>query len=176
MSDDRYPWYRWDVRRYRASDRVLAMTPLQRGIYRELLDVVWIKGWIPASDLVQLAQMARVSVAMMQKNWPTIRDMFIALPGMDGERLTSETLEEERRHIDKRRAQASEAGRKSAEARNDRSTTVQRTSTKRKEGEEKRTEAPVTHVAELPTANGAPPARLADVLATLKAESLGVVS
>ena len=164
MSDDRYPWYRWDVRDYRSSDRVLALTPLQRGIYRELLDVVWIKGWIPASDIVQLAQMARVPVAMMQRNWPAIRDMLDALPGMDGERLTSERLEDERRHIDKRRTQASEAGRRSAEARNDRSTTVQRPSTKRKE-------APFTHVAELPTGTGTPPTRFADVLATLKAES-----
>lgn len=173
MSDDRYPWYRWDVRDYRSSDRVLSLTPLQRGIYRELLDVVWIKGWIPASDIVQLAQMARVPVAMMQRNWPAIREMFTPLPGMDGERLTSDRLEDERRHIDKRRAQASEAGRKSAAIRNDRSTTVQRTSTKRKEVEEKRTEAPFTHVAELPTDTGTQPTRLADVLATLKAESRG---
>lgn len=161
MSEDKYPWYRWDVRDYRSSDRVLALTPLQRGIYRELLDMVWLKGWIPASDLVQLAQMARVSVAMMQRNWPAIREMFTPLPGMDGERLTSDRLEDERRHIDKRRAQAAEAGRRSAEARNDRSTTVQRPSTKRREGEEKRTDTLVTQAADLPTDTSPRPARSA---------------
>lgn len=159
MSDERYPWYPWNVRDYRSSDRVLALTPLQRGIYRELLDVVWIKGWIPATDIVQLARAARVSVSMMERNWNAIRPMFTPLPGLDGECLTSDRLEVERRHIDSRREKAAEAGRASAAARNGRSTSVQRPSTNTVQ--HSTIQALVTQAAELPTAVTPRPARSA---------------
>jgi uncharacterized protein YdaU (DUF1376 family) len=160
VSDDRYPWYPWYVRDYRSSDRVLALTPLQRGIYRELLDVAWMKGWIPANDIIELARAARVPVSMMQRNWPAIRQLFEPLPGLDGERLTSERLERERAQVDKRRAQAAEAGRRSAAARNGRSTDVQRQSTNT--SHHSTTQALVTQAAELPTPHTRPVRTAAD--------------
>lgn len=171
-TETRLPYYPWYIADYRASDRVAALTPMQRGIYRELLDVIWLKGFIPASDVVQLARMARVPVSVMQRAWPAVREMLEPLPGLDGECLTSGRLEVERRKILTKRVKQAEAGKASAASRNGRSTDVQRRSTSRSEqirSEQRPPELSTSPVVAAPAPHGAP--RLAGVLATLKAES-----
>ncbi len=150
------PYYRWFPQSYRASDRVSALTPMQRGIYRELLDVVWMKGFIPASDVVELARMARVPVSVMQRAWPAVRLMFVPLPGLDGECLTSERLEGERTQQDAVRVQQSLAGKRSAALRNARSTPVERPSTSSSSSMSNSSSTPLTDVDFV--AIGAPPA------------------
>jgi uncharacterized protein YdaU (DUF1376 family) len=127
---------------------------VQRGIYRELLDQVWLKGWIPANDLVALSRIARVSVSLFEKNWPKVRELFVPLPGMDGERLTSERLERERGEIDRRRAKQAEGGRHSAERRKQAPSNRQVASTNT--AQHNTTQALVTQAVELPTPHNGP--------------------
>ena len=148
MSDNRYPWYPWYVSDYRGSRRVQGLSIEQRGIYRELLDECWIKGFIP-DDVVKLAGICAIRVKLMQRHWPTVKNMFDTLPGSDGKFLISARLEVERKHIDARRAQAASAGRASAASRNGRSTDVQRQPTNT--AQHSTTQALVTQAVELPT-------------------------
>jgi uncharacterized protein YdaU (DUF1376 family) len=159
VSDDRYPWYPWYVADYRASRRVQSLSIVQRGIYRELLDECWVKGFI-SDDVVELARICAISVSLMERHWPAVRTLFVQVKGVDGGFLTSERLERERAQIDKRRAQAADAGRRSAAARNGRSTTVQRPSTNT--AQHNTTQALVTQAAELPRPHTGPVRTAAD--------------
>lgn len=131
MSDDtRDPWYPWYVADFRASLRVQKLTAAQKGIYRDLLDWTWMKGHIP-DDVIVLADICDVSVALMQKHWPKLRKMFTPLPGLDGQLLVSARMESERRKKDSRREQKVAAGKASAAKRNAPPTDPQQRSTNR---------------------------------------------
>jgi len=128
MSADRYPWYPWYIAEYRASRRVKALSIIQRGIYRELLDECWLRGFIP-DDVVELASICAISVSLMERHWPAVSKLFIQVRGMDGGFLTSERMEVERAKRDALREKKVAAGKASAESRNTRSTPVQQRST-----------------------------------------------
>lgn len=121
---DPLPYYQWFVKDYRANRKVQAMSYVERGLYRELLDECWEEGRIP-DDPIALAEICRCPVGVMAESWPNIRKCFTPLPGMDGMFLTNDKLESIRAKADKVRDAASIAGRKSAERRfNGRSTVV----------------------------------------------------
>lgn len=121
---DPLPYYQWFVKDYRANRKVQAMTYVERGLYRELLDECWEEGSIP-DDPAKLAEICGCPVGVMAEAWPKIRRCFTPLAGLDGMFLTNDKLESLRHKADKLREAASIAGRKSAERRfNGRSTVV----------------------------------------------------
>jgi uncharacterized protein YdaU (DUF1376 family) len=120
------PYYRWYVGDYLASARVQKLTYIEKGLYRQLLDECWRKGYIP-DDCVRLAEICGCPVGVMVKSWRALRKMWITLPYGDGDFLTSDRLEVERTEEDTKRVQASLAGQASAAKRNGRSTDVERT-------------------------------------------------
>lgn len=42
------PWYRWNPTKWQGSRKVQHMTWAERGLYRELMDECWLKGWVPS--------------------------------------------------------------------------------------------------------------------------------
>lgn len=112
MSDDamQYPWYPWYIDAYRASRRVQKLDITQRGIYRELLDECWKKGYIP-DDLVKLAEICSCPVATIESNWSAVRPLFDVLPNSDSQLLCSARLEVEKKKRDDLHAKKSAAGR-----------------------------------------------------------------
>jgi len=162
------PYFKWYPLSYRASHRVRALSALQRGLYRELLDECWLKGGI-ADDPPQLARVCGVKPSVFVENWPKIRDLFIEVPNTDGHFLTSERLEGERTQQDTVRVARSIAGVKSRQ--------VQASASKRQQMPYSRsmsistsTEPPFTETDEQPTAPATPTPQLSAVLANLKAD------
>ncbi len=125
------PYYRFYVIDFRASRRVQALTYIERGLYRDLIDECWLRGGIP-DNVPALAAICLCPVGVMQKAWPKLAGFFSPMDGHDGV-LSSERLEIERTETDSRRTQASLAGKRSVNARqrvaNAPSTTVERPST-----------------------------------------------
>lgn len=111
------PYYRWYVRDYRQSRRVQELNWMARGIYRELLDECWDRGYIP-DDPVALSKICRVPAGTLIREWKQLRDLFDPVENMDAFYLTSTRLEVERTKEDKARVQRSLAGKASAEKRN----------------------------------------------------------
>ncbi len=104
------PYYRWYTRDYRASRHANALTYIDRGLLRELLDECWEEGFIP-DDLKKLAEICRCPVGVMSRAWPRLQAFFHPLEGLDGQLLTNPRLELERTESDGIRVKRSAAGR-----------------------------------------------------------------
>jgi len=71
-----FPYYRWDVRAWRDSQSVRVLTPLQRGIYRDLIDECIVAGGIP-SDPSKIARLVGLSEDELRRDvWPAIAHFF----------------------------------------------------------------------------------------------------
>lgn len=94
------PYYKWFWRDWRGSRAVYKMTPLQRGLYRELLDEQWKVGAI-RDDVEWLAEAARCSVEEMTDAWPVIRTMFVEVGGgwMVNDRMEVQRTEKDRQRV-----------------------------------------------------------------------------
>lgn len=103
-------YYRWYWRDWRGSRAVQRMTPIQRGIYRELLDEQWKSGAIK-NDMAWMAEAAMCSVEEMTDAWRTLRSQFVEVPGSEGHLYINERLESERTETDAKRTKAAIAGR-----------------------------------------------------------------
>ena len=72
MIDQSYPWY---INDWLGSATRALMTPEQRGIYRDLLDVCWRDGSLPV-DESSLQRIAAVSDKEWRRSWPGVRVKF----------------------------------------------------------------------------------------------------
>jgi hypothetical protein len=113
--------YYFDVLRYRASDKVRLMDHETRGIYREVLDEIWVTGSVP-NDPEKIAKLLHIPFEAVLQAWPQISDCLIPTKH-DPDRLTSERMEEERRYRNRIRLEKVKAGRASAEQRRNRCST-----------------------------------------------------
>jgi hypothetical protein len=109
------PYYRWYWRDWRGSRAVQRMTPLERGLYRELLDEQWRLGAIRA-DIPSLAEAAMCSEEEMANAWRTLSKCFSDVPGSDGAYVFNERMEAERTEHDTKRTKAAIAGKLGANA------------------------------------------------------------
>jgi hypothetical protein len=80
------------------------MTPLERAVYRDLIDHIYIDGSIP-NDLRILANLAAVSTEDLAAAWPVVSKRFIPCPD-DPSSLTNANIEDEIR----RRGEKTHAG------------------------------------------------------------------
>ncbi len=95
-------------------EKVDALSPEARGMYRELLDRQWInKGSIPA-DLPGIARTARCSLRFAEKFWPEVAQFFVQ--HSEG-RLHNEHLSKLKAEAEKNFERRSSRGKKGAEAR-----------------------------------------------------------
>ena len=108
------PYYRWYWREHRGSRKVQRLSPLERGLHRELLDEQWEKGWIP-DDIEKLAEICDCPVEMMCEAWPNIRRCYEPIED-DPSKLINSRLERERTETDSKRAACARAGLASANA------------------------------------------------------------
>ncbi len=91
---DRVPeiyFYEWSVSRWRSSETRAQLSPLGRGIYREILDLCYVQGSIP-KDLKILAAQCDCSMADLETIWPVIGRHFCKHK-RDAERLTNKTAD-----------------------------------------------------------------------------------
>jgi len=102
------PYYKWYWRDWRGSRAVYKMTPLQRGLYRELLDEQWKVGAI-RDDVEWLAEAARCSVEEMADAWPVIRTLFVEV---GNGWMVNDRMEVQRTEKDRQRVTNSQNGRK----------------------------------------------------------------
>lgn len=116
-SDVALPYYRWYIKDFRGSRRVQQLDWKARGCYRELLDECWLTGFIP-DDLVALAAICGAPLGNFERVWKQLKDLFVPVENMDPFFLTSPRLEVERTREDRKRVQASIAGKVSARNRN----------------------------------------------------------
>lgn len=100
--------YRWFWRDHRASRNVQRLSPLERGLHRELLDAQWEHGSIP-NNLEKLAEICRCPVEMMRDAWPNIRRCYHPFEG-DPSKLVNPRMERERARSDAKRAKLAKAG------------------------------------------------------------------
>lgn len=100
-------WHKWYPSRWLSSETRLRMTPTERAIYRDLLDVCYQEGSIP-SDERTLAGLAAVSITELRRAWPEVSKKFI--PTDDG-RLTNPVCVEEMRHREESMERRTKAGR-----------------------------------------------------------------
>lgn len=102
------PYYRWYWQAWRANRAVQRMTPLARGLYRELLDEQWAEGFVP-DDPEKCAEICNCRLVDFRREWPAIRERFaVRGPGI----LINERLELERTSVDEVRVKNSQAGRR----------------------------------------------------------------
>lgn len=101
------PYYKWYWRDWRGSRAVYKMTPLQRGLYRELLDEQWKVGAI-RDDIEWLADAARCSIEEMTDAWPVLRSMFV---DVGNGWLVNERMEVQRTEKDRQRVTNAQNGR-----------------------------------------------------------------
>ena len=102
------PYYKWYFRDYRANRKVQRLSYIARGLYRELLDEQWDKGYIP-DDLEELADICGCPKQVLEAEWQMLSKCFEELePG----KLVNRRLERERTENDKKRVNLSLAGKK----------------------------------------------------------------
>jgi uncharacterized protein YdaU (DUF1376 family) len=100
------PYYRWYWRDWRSSRSVGDLHYVARGLYRELLDECWAKGFIP-DDPAQLARICGCPLSVMKTHWPALASFFVFVK--DG-MYVNERIENERSDSDKLRAERSRNG------------------------------------------------------------------
>jgi hypothetical protein len=79
----KFPWYRWHIARWLSSRSRLTMTPLERSVYRDLLDHLYMDGSIP-NDPTELAIMAAVTEQDFAAAWPVVSKRFVPHPTIAG--------------------------------------------------------------------------------------------
>jgi uncharacterized protein YdaU (DUF1376 family) len=87
------PYYLFYLGLYRSSRKVQSMGYVQRGLYRELLDECWVKGYIP-DNIKELAKICHCPPSRFAQAWPRLSKCFIPLePGkLESERMSKEAL------------------------------------------------------------------------------------
>lgn len=75
MKPPRLTIHGWDIPDWRLSRAYREMTPLCRGLYRELCDSCYLDGWIP-DDPTLCAPLAGCSTEAMKRNWEQLRAFF----------------------------------------------------------------------------------------------------
>ena len=170
------PYRRHYIDKWRGNRDVQRLNVTAKGITAELLDEAWIKGYI-VNDLAEMAKVAGCKLSIFVREWEQIKILFRSVEGSGDALLTSDLIEHERTEQDTTRAKRAAAGRLGGQAKANASKCQQMPY--RREEESKETDIlanaspePAPVVA-LPAPHGA--ARLADVLAKLKAESRGVL-
>ena len=108
-----YPWYPAD---WRASEEVLSMTMEAQGIYRNLLDMCWTDGSLPADERT-LRRLALAEPDEWERSWCYVRHMFTE--GEDG-RLHHAKVDERRPELMAWHDQRREAAKRSARTRRER--------------------------------------------------------
>lgn len=69
------PWYKWFVRDWLTSPTRFKLSMLERGLYREILDVHYAEGSIPADEKV-LARMVAATPEEFAEAWPAVSVFF----------------------------------------------------------------------------------------------------
>jgi len=104
-----YPWY---INNWLGSETRMRLSPLARGVYRELLDHCWKNGSLPKNAEV-LAGMAAIPLKEFKKVWPELLQLFIE----KDDRFHNATVDEKRPQLVEYKEKLSENGRKGAMAR-----------------------------------------------------------
>jgi uncharacterized protein YdaU (DUF1376 family) len=104
------PYMKWYVNDHRANRKVQNLGYIAEGLFRQLLDEIWLEGWIP-DDLPRLAEICRCPISVMAKQWPKLKPMFTPIDGLDGQLLTNRRLDAERSEQDRKRAMRAAFGR-----------------------------------------------------------------
>ena len=76
-------FYKWFPQDWLSNETRLRMTPLERSIYRDLLDHNIVQGDLPDNEAV-LSQLAAVSLTEFRKAWPAVAVKFIPVEGKPG--------------------------------------------------------------------------------------------
>lgn len=103
--------YYFDVIDYRNSRRVRAMNHETRGVYREVMDEIWVNGAIP-NEPATVAALINTPPDVVLRCWPAIHECLVATKN-NPDLFTSERLEQERRKrnkISKLRKQIGQVG------------------------------------------------------------------
>lgn len=116
------PYMQWYPSDYVAATAHLTLG--EDGLYRRLIDLLWMEGGSVPSDERWLRKRLRVTPAEWEEHWPAV----VELVNDDGEQITQGRVEREMQKASARVEAARKAGRRSGEVRssNARSTTVQR--------------------------------------------------
>ncbi len=101
--------YYFDVSAYRNSDKVRLMDHEARGVYRDVLDEIWITGFIP-NEPDKVARLISTPADVVLRVWPVIHDCLIPTRE-DPDRFTSERMEFERRRRNRIRREKQKNGR-----------------------------------------------------------------
>ena len=135
--NDKLPWFKFYPFDWVSDSTVQTMTLIERGFYMEILCRVWIENGIPNNRTVVerlfnacSTDDEQPSSDVKKRSVDLIFDLLEVTP--DGRKLTHWKLEEQREDLRNRAKKASEAGKKSGEARrkkqtNNRLTNVERT-------------------------------------------------
>lgn len=108
--DEPLAYFKWYWRDWRASRSVQRMSYIERGLYRELLDEQWHRGFIP-TDIAELADICGCPEDVMADAWRTLSKCFDSPHGTDSTYVVNSRLERERTEQDTRRAKAAISGR-----------------------------------------------------------------
>lgn len=109
MIDQSYPWY---INDWLGSATRALMTPEQRGIYRDLLDVCWRDGSLPV-DESSLQRIAAASDKEWRRSWPGVREKFAEREG----RLWNPKVDAKRPSVEHAKAIRSASAEKASRAR-----------------------------------------------------------
>ncbi|CAB4130483.1 Protein of unknown function DUF1376 [uncultured Caudovirales phage] len=74
------PWYKWYPSNWLASEARMRMSPSERSIYRDLLDICYQEGSIP-DDERTLAGLSAVSTIEFRAAWPEVSKKFVSVGG-----------------------------------------------------------------------------------------------
>lgn len=103
-----FSWFPWFPLRWQASRKVQRMDLAARGLYRELLDEVFLKGSIP-SDAEDISDLLCLDLEEVEPLWPQVRRCFVPHPDLPN-RLTNplmrEILDEQASRSEKQRDRA----------------------------------------------------------------------
>lgn len=102
------PYYKWLALDYRASRNANALTWIERGLYRELLDECWLEGGIP-ERLEKLAEICRCPLPIMADAWRNLGPMFSAASSVPG-LISHPKIEDQRTEADATRLTRAAAG------------------------------------------------------------------
>jgi len=131
---DPLTYYRWKWQKFRADRRVQRMDYICKGIYRELLDECWVKGFVLA-NVEDLADIIGCEEEVIEKYWHLLSKCLVLLEGgkrlhtlvgsPDEEggklKLISPSLNEERTKKDAERIGRAISGAMGGKAKNDKS-------------------------------------------------------
>ena len=91
-------YYKWKWQKFRADRRVQRMDYICKGIYRELLDECWVKGYV-LSNLEDLAEIVGCEEEVIEKYWHMLSKCLVLLDnGKRLHNLARDSYEEEGNH------------------------------------------------------------------------------